>query len=275
MNLSAICNSMKIIFLIISSLFFVTNFQAQQNSSDCQKPTNSFDEKIDLYAFSFTGLAKEIKILEKNLESDLPQEITRTIKFDDKGKITETYLTNDKIKMFGKTVYFYDAKNRIIKKSTYNPNGSAVSEYILGYDPNDNLESRIIQNAITKKVISKTEYKYESPESYLQFYDGKFARRVKLIKDKQCRVIESSSYKKDKSLENKLTMTYDDKNNIVESIVFSPDGNQIEKTKYEYEYGDNGNWIKQSIHEWTFRDGDAPYHLSKTKQRSITYAKSK
>ncbi len=265
---------MKKIFLIILSLLFVTVSQAQQISSDCRKMDFLNDEEVDINASSFVGKIKEIKILAQYPESDEPQEITTTIKFDDKGRIKETYLTNARIKMYGRTVYFYDAQNRIIKKTGYNPDGSAVTEDVFGYNSNGGLELKAVQNATTKKVIMKTEYRYESPEVYSQFYDGKFARRIILTKDEKCRIIESNSYKEDKILENKLTTNYDDKNNVVESIVFSPNGRIIEKRKYEYEYDNKGNWIKKNIYEWTFRDGDKPYTLIKTMQRTITYSNS-
>lgn len=267
---------MKKVFLVFLLFLFVTISCAQQNASDCSKRVDFLnDEEVDLYASSFVGQVKEIKILEKNLESDSPQEITTTIKFDEKGKITETFLSNARIKMFGRTLYSYDNQNRIIKKTTYNPDGSAVTENVFTYNTNGGLESKATQNAITKKVIMKTGYKYESPESYSQYYDGRFARWIKLTKDEKCRIVESNLYKEDKSLENKITISYDDKNNIVESIVFSPNGNQIEKMKYQYEYDSNGNWIKQNIYEWTFRDGNAPYKLTRTKQRTIVYSNSK
>lgn len=244
---------------------------AQQNASNCQNRMDFLNDEVDLYAFSFIGQVKEIKILEKNLESDSLQEVTTTIKFDKKGKITETFLTNSRIKMYGRTVYSYDDKNRIVKKTFYNPDGSAVSEDIYGYNSSGNLESQIKQNAVKKNVIFKTEYKYESPESYLQYYAGKFARRIKLTKDKRCRIIESNLYKENNNLENKITTSYDEKDNITEQIVYSPNERPIEKTKYEYEYDNNGNWIKQNIYEWTFRDGESPYKLTRTKQRTFTY----
>lgn len=266
---------MKKVFLIILPLIFVIVGQAQQNNSACQKMDFLNDEEVDLYASSFVGSVKEIKILEKNLESDTPQEITTTVKFDEKGKVSETFLTTAKIKIFGRTVYTYDAQNRIIKKSTYNPDGSLVSDQIFNYGANGGLELRATQNPVTKKMWMKTEYKYESAESYSQYYDGKFARRIKLTKDEKCRIVESNLYKEDNSLENRLTTSFDDENNVIESIAFSPSGNQIEKTKYEYEYDNKRNWIKQSIYEWTFRDGNAPYKLTKIKQRTITYQETK
>ncbi|MBA3633078.1 MAG: hypothetical protein H0W58_09770 [Acidobacteria bacterium] len=230
---------------------------------------------VDLFAFSFVGQVKEIKILESYPESEPPYEITTTVEFDEKGKISETFLTNAKIKMFGRTVYSYDKDNRIVKKTTYNPDGSAVFEYVYGYNSSRNLESKTTQNAIKKNVISKTEYKYESPKSYLQYYDGKFARRIKLTKDERCRIVESNLYKEDDKLENRLTTSFDEKDNITEQIAYSPNGKPIEKTKYEYEYDNNGNWIKQNIYEWTFRDGESPYKLTKIKKRIITYLNSK
>ena len=248
---------------------------AQNNSSDCQSRMDFLNDNVDMFAFSFTGRVKEIKILEKNLEADTPRETTTTIKFDDKGKITETFLTNARIKMFGRTVYDYDGNNRIIKKTSYNPDGSAVFEYIYGYNSNGNLESKTTQNAIKKNVISKTEYKYESPISYLEYDAGKFVRRVKLSKDEKCRIIESNLYKETDKFENRLTTKYDEKDTATELIVYSPSGKPIEKIKYEYEYDGNGNWIKQNVYEWRFEDGDLPYKLTKIKQRNITYQTSK
>jgi len=266
---------MKGLSVILLIFLFASISYTQQNSSDCKSRLDFLNNNVDLFAFSFVGQVKEIKILESYPESDPPYEATTTVKFDEKGKITETFLTNAKIKMFGRTVYSYDKNNRIVKKTSYNPDGSAVFEDVYGYNSNGNLEFKIKQNAVTKKVISKTEYKYESPESYLQYYDGKFARRTKLTRDERCRIVESNLYKEDDKLENRLTTSFDKKNNIVEQIAYSPDDRPIEKTKYEYEYDNNGNWTKQNIYEWTFRDGDSPYKLTKIKQRTITYSNSK
>lgn len=255
-------------------MIFAATGQAQ-NLSDCQKRMNFLNDNVDLYAFSFTGLIKEIKILEKYPESETPQHVTTTIKFDAKGRVSETFLGNARIKMYGRTVYTYDAQNRIVKKVNFNPDGSAVFEDLFTYNANGGLESKTKQSAATKKVIWKTEYKYESPESYLQYMDGKFTRRINLTKDAKCRIVESNLYREDRSLENRITASFDDRNNLVELIAFAPGGNQIEKTKYEYEYDANGNWVKQSVYEWTFRDGSAPYTLTKVKERTITYLKSK
>lgn len=261
---------------VILIMFICANISfAQINSADCQNKMDFLNDNVDLFAFSFVGKVSEIKILEKFPTSEPPSERTTTIKFDDTGIITETFLTNDRIKVFGRTVYSYDDQNRIIKKTLYNPDGSAVSEYVFGYNSSGNLEYRATQNAVTKKVKSKTEYKYESAKSYSQYSDGKFVRRIRLTKDKKCRIIETNMYKEEDKLENRSTTSFDDKDNITEQIVYSPSGSVIEKTKYEYEYDDKGNWIKQNIYEWTFRDGNAPYQLTITKQRTITYRNSK
>jgi outer membrane lipoprotein-sorting protein len=262
---------MKKIFSILLLFLFVTVSCAQQNLSNCQSSMDFLNDDIDMYAFSFTDRVKEIKILEKNLETATPRETTTTIKLDDNGKITETFLTNARIKMFGRTVYFYDKNNRLVKKVTYNPDGSAVSEDVYGYNANGNLESEIKQSATTKKVISKTEYKYESPKSYLEYSDGKFARRIKLTRDHKCRIVETSLYKENDKLENKLTMSFDEKNNLIEQVVYSPNGMVIQKTKSEYEYDNRGNWIKRNYYEWFYEDGDSPYKLKKVETRTITY----
>jgi hypothetical protein len=267
--------SRKKIFSVLLPLVLAIVSQAQQTSLDCQKRMDFLNNEVDLYAFSYVGQVKEIKILETNPESETPQEVTTTIKFDEKGKISETFLTSARIKMYGRTVYVYDSQNRIVKKVTFNPDGSAVSEDIFGYNSNGGLELKIKQSAATKKVFSKTEYKYEPPESYLEYDNGKFVRRIKLTKDAKCRIIESNLYKEDKSLENRITVSLDDKNNPTELIAFSPRGRQIEKTKYEYEYDSGGNWIKQKVYEWTFRDGSAPYRLTRVRERTITYLNSK
>jgi len=106
--------ALKKIFIVILPLLFVTTFQARQNSADCRKRMDFLNDEVDLHAFSFTGRVKEIKILEKSPQSETPQEITTTIKFDEKGRIAETFLSSAKIKMYGRTVYSYDAQHRIV-----------------------------------------------------------------------------------------------------------------------------------------------------------------
>lgn len=261
--------------MILPALLFAATLFAQENPADCRKRTDFLNDEVDLHAFSFTGRIREIKILEKNLDSEAPQEVTTTVKFDEKGRISETYLTNERIKMYGRTLYSYDAQNRVVGKASFNPNGSAVFEDIFTYNATGGLESKAKRSAATKKIFRKIEYQYESPESYVQFTDGKFVRRIKVAKDAKCRFVESNLYREDKSLENRITADFDEKNNLLELIAFSPGGSAIEKTKYEYEYDTNGNWIKQNVYEWTFRDGDAPYRLTRIRERAITYSNSK
>lgn len=146
---------MKKLSVILLIFFFANISYAQQNSSDCQKRMDFLNKNVDLYAFSFVGQAKEIKILEKYPESEPSYEVTTTVKFDEKGKITETFFTNATIRIFGRTIYSYDDNNRIVKKTDYNPDGSAVSEDIYIYNSNGNLESSIKQNAIKKMSYRK------------------------------------------------------------------------------------------------------------------------
>lgn len=197
----------KIFAVILTFLLAAVSF-AQQSSAGCQNRLDFLNDENDSLALSFSGRAKEIKVLERYVESEAP-EIAKTFRFDEKGKISEAFLTTAKIKIFGRTVYTYDAGNRLVKKITYNPDGSAVLEDVFGYSSNGALESKIVRNAVKKNVISKTEYNHESTEIYRQYYDGKFARRVKLKKDERCRIVEANSYGEDNELEDRETTKYD------------------------------------------------------------------
>ena len=79
--------SRKKIFSVLLPLVLAIVSQAQQTSLDCQKRLDFLNDEVDLYAFSYVGQVKEIKILETNPESETPQEVTTTIKFDENAAV--------------------------------------------------------------------------------------------------------------------------------------------------------------------------------------------
>ena len=195
-----------------------------------------------------------------------------TLRVTNDGRLAETFLSNARIPVFGRHVYAYDTHGRLVKRTSYNPDGSAVLEDIYFYNPTGNLLKKHTQNAKSRVVIgSKQEFRYQGADIYSEYSDGKFVREVQVTRDDQCRIIKSLLLKNDGKLENTLTMKFDDHGNLVEQIVESPTGKEIEKSKYEYDYDNRLNWIKKRFFEWHYWDQTDKYMLTSEETRSITY----
>ncbi|MDQ3489632.1 MAG: hypothetical protein M3449_01000 [Acidobacteriota bacterium] len=127
---------------------------AQAKPSDCQKQSDFLNDDIDRFAASWVGSVKSIQIIEKKFEDTEPSIETKiTLKFGDNGTLAESFLSNARIPVFGRTVYKYDSLGKIIKRTTYNPDGSAVMDDIYTYEPDGRLTSKYTQNAKSKILI--------------------------------------------------------------------------------------------------------------------------
>jgi len=261
--------STKTVWIVISLVFLATASLAQ-SKADCRKSPGVGDRFADSWSGAVTG----IEIVENKLSDARKVNETKvTLKIASDGRLAEWYLSTSKLPVFGRHVYAYDNAGRVIQRSSFNPDGSPVLDDLYVYDASGNLLSQVTQNARSKMVVgSKKEFKYDTTDSYEEFSDGQFVRRVELIRGEGCRVVESKLLKKDSKLENRVTMAYDGRNKLIEQIVYSPAGRPIQKIKYEYEYDDRQNWIKKRSYEWHYWDSTEGYTLMSEEIRTLKYA---
>lgn len=272
------CSLNRTIWSAISLTFLaLVSFVNGQTAIDCQKLGNPFNENSDRFVGSWSGSVKGIQIAEKKFgDSEKPVETAVTLKIGNNGRLLEWYLSNDRIPMFGRHVYTYDELGRVTKRTSHNPDGTAVLEDIYTYNPSGNLLTEFKQNAKSKVVIgSKEEFKYESPTIYSQYSNGKFVRRITILLDEKCRVVKQILMKEKDELENVIELKYDHQDNIIENIAYSSTGRPSQKLKWEYEYDERRNWVKKRSFEWHFWDETDKYTIVSEEARTITYANPK
>jgi hypothetical protein len=236
--------------------------------------TNQFifpNADLDNYELPLTGKIKQIETQEIDLVDHINSDLIETTNFDERGRVVNTFLTSSKIKVFGKEVYAYDPKSRLILVVSYNPDGSAVLEDVFTYDSIGNLKQKITRNAKTKAVIWSKEFSYPAGSEYSEFFDKRHGFGFRYKKDNRCRLIEVTSYDLDRPFRGKVLVTYDDEKNNMDESVYSPEGNLIDKKKAEFEFDKKGNWIKKTHYDLHIVDGKPVLKPAVIIQRKIIY----
>lgn len=269
--------SRSILLLICLTVLFASFVGAQEKAdlTICSNQLIFPNADFDNFELPVKGKVKQILEQDTDLTDGVQSDLIQTINYNERGNITDTFLTNSKIKVFGKTVYFYDEKNRLVKEVDYNPDGSAVLEGILSYDSNGNLIQFLTRNAKTKVVIWKKDFSYAPKKNYSEFLDKLQDYGFGFIKDEKCRMTEVTSYKADRTITGKVLVDYDDKQNIVEQTFYSPSGKIIGKKKAEFEFDSKGNWTKRTKFEMAVLDGKLVYQPVEMTNRKITYFETK
>jgi hypothetical protein len=118
--------------------------------------------------------------------------------------------------------YKYDNKGNAIEQIEYNSNDRLILRHVYKYDGKGN------------QVESSTYSSLASlEERYTHKYDDKGNR------------IETNAYDSNGNLESKGTWTYDKYNNPIQNNWFNKKGVLSSAYRYEYEYDQQGNWIKK------------------------------
>lgn len=230
---------------------------------------------FDNFESPIIGNVQQILEQDTDLTDGVQSDLIETINYNRQGNINDTFLTNNKIKVFGKTVYSYDEKNRLIRRTSYNPDGSAVLEDILSYDADGNLKQVLTRNAKTKIAIWEKEFSHDAKKSYSQFVDRFHNYGFGFVKDEKCRMTKVVSFKADLSVTSQVSVNYDDKQNVAEQTIYTPAGKIIGKRKSEFEFDAKGNWIKETRYELAEIDGKLVYQPVKMINRKITYFDTK
>ncbi len=152
--------------------------------------------------------------------------------YDDKGNISTIYYFNADGQIDYHTEMAYDDKgNRIVEKS-YNSEGDLTHEYQNKYDENGfKVQTKFIKE--DGEVDMVQDYKYDSKGN----------------------LIENKTTSADVDLSGTVTHKYDNRSNQVEELNLDADGNEIDKTQYEYEFDDRGNWITKISYVVDEQDG--------------------
>jgi hypothetical protein len=263
----------KILLLICFTLLSTVVSCAQQKveASSCNDQLIYPNADLDNFESPVVGNVRQIQIQEIDLSEDTQSDLVKTINYNERGKITDTFLSDAKLKVFGKTLYSYDDKNRLIRKVTYNPNGEAASEDVFEYDADGNLIKAITQNPQTRVVIWRKDFSYEPKKNYTEFFDKTNGYGFGFYKDKKCRITELTSYKSDRTVTSKLSVKYDDETNTVEKTAYSPTGKIIGKKQSEFQFDKQGNWIKQTKYEPSLKGENLVYQPMAVVNRKIIY----
>lgn len=267
----------KLILLLALVILFANVSCAQQraNFAICQNQTEFPNADLDNFEPPTIGRIKEIQIQEQDLEDSRPNDSIQTIKYDEQGRKIESFQSNKKIKVYGRRIPTYNANNRLIKAVDYNTDGSAILEDIYVYDEKDNLKEKTTRNAQTKVVIWKKEFTFSAKRNYAEFFDVEKKYGFGYTKDEKCRITEIISYKLDKTPTSKIVTNYDDKNNLIEQVIYSPVGRIVGKKKIEYELDNRGSWVKATKFDLVSEDGKVFYKPLVIVNRKITYFDTK
>lgn len=230
---------------------------------------------FDNFELPLTGQIKRVETQEVDLPDHVNADLIATTNFDELGRVANTFLTSSKIKVFGKEIYSYDQKNRLILVVHYNPDDSAVIEDVFTYDATGNLKQKITRNAKTKVIIWNKEFFYPIGDEYSEFFDKRHDYGFRFKKDNRCRIIEVMSYSANRTVTGKFLFSYDDVKNTMEESIYSAQRNLIDKKKAEFEFDEKGNWIKKTHYDLTVEDGKPVFKPALIVQRKITYRDSK
>lgn len=265
--------SRSILLLICLTVLFAFVVRAQEKSdlAICNNQLIYPNADFNNFESPITGNIKQILEQDTDLTDGVQSDLVETANYNKQGKLTDSFLTTPKIKVFGKTVYSYDNKNRLVKEVVYNPDGSAVTEDIYNYDSSGNLKQVLTRNIKSKAVIWKQDFSYDPKNNYSEFIDSLRDYGFGFVKDEKCRMTEVISYKSNRTVTSKVLINYDDKKNIVEQTVFSPTGKILDKKKSEFEFDSKGNWVKETRYELADIKGKLIYQPVKMISRKITY----
>jgi TonB family protein len=85
------------------------------------------------------------------------------------------------------------------------------------------------------------------------------------------RKIDSVTYPVEDTLPGKEQHVYDDKGNVVEMTLRSPDGSLLSKEAYKYEFDQLGNWTKKSSSVAVYENGKISFEPTGITYRTISY----
>ncbi len=272
----------SILLLICLTVLFASCTTAQQKQC-----INQMDRWSSGNENNLSGAVKSIRVEEQIYEfegdfiykHDKPL-LKERFEFDRQRRKTEHYTYTTDGRESPKSTSSYNEKNWIIKDDAY----SALSQkpylqtrYI--YDDFGNVKEIAQYNIEDDSLLQKWVFTNDLQKKYFEFADfdsrNKQRMRVGFKRDEKCRLAEIFAYQPDGKLGTKSIFSFD-KNDIPISVVnYSNENTVIGKRKYEYEFDNQGNWIKKSDFAWTEKEGKSDWKLMNVVYRKIEYFDTK
>ena len=196
--------------------------------------------------------------------------------FDRQGREIEDYTYTIDGRESPKSVSSYNEKNWLIKNDTF----SALSNkpylqtrYV--YDDFGNVKEIAQYNIEDNSLLQKWVFTNDLQKKYFEFADfdsrNKQRMRVGFKRDEKCRLAEIFAYQPDDKLGVKSIFSFDKNDVPVQVVNYSGDNEIIGKRNYEYEFDNQGNWIKKSDFASTGKDKKSDWKLMNVIYRKIEY----
>ena len=169
-------------------------------------------------------------------------------KYNEKGYNNETNRYDPDGGLITKRIYKYDENGNMIEKIMYRADGSLRDKYVYKYDKNGNRIEKSEYNSdeeLKRKYIYKYDEKGNRIEKSKYKSDGNLRYKYIYKYDEEGNSIETSKYKSNESLDFKFTNKFDENGNKIESNKFNSEGSLKSEWNYEYQYDEQGNWIKK------------------------------
>lgn len=188
--------------------------------------------------------------------------------FNERGNFTKREAYDYRGNLFDITAYGYldGARVALFKTIRYE------------YDPPPMMMAPVPGKTAERKAdprySNKYRYKYDDKgrliEELLYLNDGTLD--LSYIYKYQDNRREELVYDEQGALNQKYSVTFDEKGNEKEETIFDVKDNSVkEKFSYAYEFDNQGNWIKRTTSKWTTKDGQSGFTPYSIDYRTITY----
>ncbi len=220
------------------------------------------------YKYTYAYDNKGNKLEENLYKSDGTLSKSRTWKYDEKGKLIETFIDDRALEnkkpwfyyQAKKVVYTYDERGNEVEHKNYDSYGVFSGSVSNKYDSKNNII----------EAIKFDKYdKFDSKETFAYDKKGKLIEKCKYNKkgfeyssvyayDKKGNEIEYCTFDRDSILNNKITKVYDKKGNIIETCEYvKSELTRKQSTKYDskgrvieyHEYEHHGNVQSKASNE--------------------------
>jgi hypothetical protein len=260
--------SLLVILVIASSL--AIKLRRAESVLGCEgepEPTNDWDDRL--------GPVQSIRIEDAELGlSDKPF-VRQTSTFNREGhKIEQVQYRDDGVAL-PKTTYSYDQSGRLSQEHIYQINGTVYLEETYTYSSNGQLTEQVQRSLDDNHVLRRRVYSHDPKRRYTEVsefdWGEKLRGRIGFIRDSKCRLVEAFDYRPDNAIGRRMVMSYDEKGNLAESVLYSSDGGVAGKEKNEYVFDTRGNWTRQTKSKWVTENGKSFYKPTDITYRTITY----
>jgi hypothetical protein len=256
----------------------------------CSAYTQSSDSYQCINHYNFESLGYErivggVKSLNVFIETLIPQShfiftnpgkpyLFASYSFDSRGKvIEENFYRLDGVAL-PKTVYVYDKEGKLLKELHY----SAVTNqpYLeTRYEYERGLLKSILGRSLERDddFLSKKDFTYDTSKRYVEFLETYSYPspnfKVGFTLDQKCRLAEVFGFDKNGILAGRNKISYDTVDNPILVEAFLVGGKLVGKSRFDYEFDSNKNWVKQS--KKTMDEKINKWILQEIVYRKITY----